>query len=38
MDPHVLTIGLTVEDALQLRKEHMELIEKLQVIRQSEVW
>ena len=31
MDPHILTIGLTLEEAKRLRKEHMELIEKLQV-------
>ena len=31
MDPHILTIGLTLEEARRLRKEHMELIEKLQV-------
>ena len=32
MDPHILTIGKTLEEARTLRREHMELIEKMQVI------
>lgn len=31
MDPHILTIGKDLEEAKKLRRDHIELIDKLQV-------